>query len=255
MEKTFVTALVLMAGVAFSSCSSCDEPVYSTDRLRFNFTEADFKSTNGEWIHAYDAAYDNSLNYGGLNFSRKASADEWGGVVYYSWKGFTPSMTFDSHDYPGQWVEYQWGTIAGRPANNGFMLACWDSQEELGKIPSQPSVAIKAEKGTFKPVSVTIANAAYSYYVMKYGDSFCKKFEAGDSFKLYILGVYQGVKTGEVVYELAAGTDISKQWSTVQIGALGEVDSLVFQMSSTDSGQWGMNTPGYFALGALDYNK
>jgi hypothetical protein len=37
-------------------------------------------------------------------------------------------------------------------------------------------------------------------------------------------------------------------WETVDFSVLGEVDSLVFSLSSSDIGAWGMNTPAYFCL-------
>jgi hypothetical protein len=41
-------------------------------------------------------------------------------------------------------------------------------------------------------------------------------------------------------------------WTFVDLGTLGTVDSLSFELSSSDTGDFGMNTPAYFALDNLD---
>jgi hypothetical protein len=44
---------------------------------------------------------------------------------------------------------------------------------------------------------------------------------------------------------------IIKEWKWVDLTSLGNVDSLVFAMSSSDVGQYGMNTPAYFCIDDL----
>jgi hypothetical protein len=41
---------------------------------------------------------------------------------------------------------------------------------------------------------------------------------------------------------------ILDSWGFVDLSALGTVDFLEFDLSSSDNGAFGMNTPGYFAL-------
>ncbi|HDM77155.1 MAG TPA: DUF4465 domain-containing protein, partial [Deltaproteobacteria bacterium] len=108
-------------------------------------------------------------------------------------------------------------------------------------------------------------NTTYAYLSMRDGDAFAKKF-GGDSgsdpdwFKLTITGIGEsGSKTGEVDFYLAdyRFDDNSKdyivdKWTWVDLSSLGEVVALQFALSSSDSGEWGMNTPAYFAMDDLN---
>lgn len=234
---------------ALSLFTSCERDIQKDPLKTVSFTfDKTLFSATGEWKNTFDPAYDNSVTASGLIFHRKASATEWGGVTYYSWKGFTPSVSTDDKNHAGEWIKYQWGAISGYPAGgNGYLIACWDTQEPLSAMPQTPSVYVSAEKGTFRPARLAITNAAYTWYVMQNGDDFCRKFGANDWLKLYIKGVKNGLETGCVTVDMTS----VKDWISVDTSILGEVDFMYFQMDSSDSGQWGMNTPAYFVLGAL----
>ncbi len=48
--------------------------------------------------------------------------------------------------------------------------------------------------------------------------------------------------------DLARDSYIMQDWTTVSLAELGEVTSLYFSMSGSDVGEWGLNTPTYFAF-------
>lgn len=126
------------------------------------------------------------------------------------------------------------------------------------------------------PVSVTLkgnakgqpvkgfyaTNGTYPYEIMENGDGlgFAKKFgdstNAPDWFKLTIKGYVNGTQTADSVdfyladYRFSDSTKdyIIKTWEWVDLLPLGNVDSLTFSLSSTDTGQFGMNTPAYFCM-------
>ena len=106
-----------------------------------------------------------------------------------------------------------------------------------------------------------ITNAASAYQSMLNGDEYAKKFGDGDWFKLTITGLNaEGTPTGSVDFYLAdfreAGNAyIVSDWQWVDLSGLGKVARLSFDMSSSDSGQWGMNTPAYFCLDNLGASK
>ena len=83
---------------------------------------------------------------------------------------------------------------------------------------------------------------------------FAKKFTSTDWFKLEISGLDasgQSTRTPVDIY-LADNGSIVNTWQSVNLTSLGnDVSSLVFSLSSTDTGEWGMNTPAYFAVGEL----
>jgi hypothetical protein len=109
---------------------------------------------------------------------------------------------------------------------------------------------------------VYITNTTYGYLAVSQGDDggagFVKgPFGPGDSFRLKIIGLDANrVQTGEIDFFLADFTgqnrSVVSDWTWVDLTPLGNgVSSLEFEMSSTDVGPLGMNTPAYFAIDDL----
>jgi hypothetical protein len=113
---------------------------------------------------------------------------------------------------------------------------------------------------TKKPLltTVDITNTTYAALAVKNGYQMAKKFGKGDYFKLEIKGYSLGKIKNSVEVFLAdyRGDDatkyfIQKSWKTVDISSLSNSDSLIFNLTSTDtSGIW-MNNPDFFALDNL----
>lgn len=132
---------------------------------------------------------------------------------------------------------------------------------------------------TFSNTSIAVqgfyvTNTTYAWKSIKNGDSFARKFgdttgtgsgttipqgHYPDWFKLSVVAYQDGIKkTDSVHFYLAdyraAGTanDYAiKNWQYVDCSTLGEVDSIKFVLQSSDTGAWGMNTPGFFAIDNL----
>ena len=106
-----------------------------------------------------------------------------------------------------------------------------------------------------------VTNAAYAYQSMLNGDDYAKKFGEGDWFLLTITGIdAAGKETGSVDFYLAdlrdaAASYIINTWRWVDLTSLGKVKRLAFSMNSSDTGQWGMNTPAYFCMDNLGGTK
>ncbi|MBR5963276.1 MAG: DUF4465 domain-containing protein [Bacteroidaceae bacterium] len=99
-----------------------------------------------------------------------------------------------------------------------------------------------------------ITNSSYAYNSMTGGDSFAKKFDKGDWFKLTITGYDADDEvTGTKEYYLADLRDATKayiinDWRYVDLSGLGTVAKIGFALSSTDNSAYGMNTPAYFCF-------
>ncbi len=105
-----------------------------------------------------------------------------------------------------------------------------------------------------------VTNSTYAALSMQYGDDFAKKFggESGDDpdwFKLSIWGFSGGLETdtidfflGDYRFEDNDMDYIVQDWEWVDLSSLAEVDSLKFDLSSSDMGDYGMNTPAYFCV-------
>jgi hypothetical protein len=112
--------------------------------------------------------------------------------------------------------------------------------------------------------SLAVTNTTYAGLSMKLGDGFAKRFGGDDGtdpdfFKLTITGLNAaGAVTGSVDTYLAdfrfadsAQDYVLDQWRTVDLSALGTVQSLRFALASSDMGSFGINTPTYFAVDNL----
>jgi hypothetical protein len=107
-----------------------------------------------------------------------------------------------------------------------------------------------------------VTNTTYAYMSMKNGDSFAKKFGGTsgndpDWFKL-IVRPYKGgtlSTTDSVEFYLAdfrfsnnTQDYILQNWQWVDCSSLNAVDSVLFELKSSDMGSFGMNTPNYFSI-------
>jgi hypothetical protein len=112
-----------------------------------------------------------------------------------------------------------------------------------------------------------ITNNTYAYMTMLKGDSFTDRFgglsgNEPDYFRLKIIGINStGDTTGMVFFYLAdfrfddPGKDyIIREWTWVDLSALGIVSELRFSLESSDTGPWGMMTPAYFCVDNLNHH-
>lgn len=166
------------------------------------------------------------------------------------WGGFTYSNRSDTTtpDFSNQFSAYA-GSGAGGSANYAVAY--------LGA----PRVSFQ---GPVQLHSVAVANTTYAALSMLNGDGFAKKFGGNsgndaDFFKLTFVGLNAaGAETGRVDFYLAdyrfadnTLDHVLSGWAQVNLSALGAVSGLAFELSSSDVGDFGMNTPAYFALDNL----
>jgi hypothetical protein len=114
------------------------------------------------------------------------------------------------------------------------------------------------------PASVRVTNTTYAALSMRDGDMFAKQFGGPDGTDpdFFVLTVHgldaNGVATGSVEFFLADYrfqdpnlNYIVSSWTTVDLTPLGNASSLAFELTSSDIGPFGMNTPAYFAIDNL----
>lgn len=245
LKQLFIT---VAAALAVTSCVSDDK---ETD---FDWTP-DFSDFNeqGYWKDCYNTDL-NHVDVNGVRFSHQAEAFEYGGVTYSSWYGFCPSKSTDNADYTsGVWTDHQWSAITGGGvAGKGseYLVACW--RTDGGETSCRMGMP---DGSAFYPDDLYVTNTSYGYYAMKNGTPFNHAFGADDNCILKINGYLDGVRKFETInVYLAKGTAILDSWKEVELSKLGNVDTVVFTMESTDSGAYGMNNPAYFCIGAFSYS-
>jgi hypothetical protein len=184
---------------------------------------------------------------GGAYFSNNYDAD------WDSWDGFAYSNATDTTT-EGLGAQYNaiTGSGQGGSANYAIGYIGWTSR---------PIVTLSTP-GVVDGLYAT--NCSYAYYAMLKGSPFSKKFggPSGDDPDFLLLTMTGkdagGAVTGTVDFYLAdyrsddgAQDYIVNTWQYVDLSSLGIVESLEFTMSSSDTGDWGMNTPGYFAIDTI----
>jgi len=130
------------------------------------------------------------------------------------------------------------------------------------KIPSKVGTGLNA----VKLKSVYFNNSTYAYHSIQKGDFVAKKFGGvsgndSDWFKVSVIGFYKGESNKDTLdfyladfrFENNSEDYIIRDWTKFDLTALDTCDSIQFVLSSSDNGQWGMNTPAYFCLDNLEY--
>ncbi len=127
-----------------------------------------------------------------------------------------------------------------------------------GEFSTTPAMISFADGKSYRPLECYVTNSTYAYLAMKDGNpgyGTLAPFKQGDWFKLTITGYSNETVTGRVNVWLANGTDILNTWKRVDLSGLGKVTSVKFTLSSSDNGEWGMNTPSYFCLDRLTVSE
>jgi len=174
-------------------------------------------------------------------------------AVYMSWDGFAYSNITDTSS-SGWTAQYNAITGGGQDGSANYAIGYvgW----------AGPPTMTLNTAGIVEALYVT--NNNYAYYSMLNGDMYAKKFgglsgDEADWFLLTITGKdADGLTVGSVDFYLAdyrfaenSQDYIVNTWEYVDLTGLGMVKSLEFGLSSSDVGDFGMNTPAYFAMDTI----
>lgn len=236
MKKIVVCLAICSAGLAYSQSIVSFEDLTLIPNSHYTGSDGlgGFTS-NGVF---FENTYDTNFGF-------------WSGGFIYSNSNDTTTAGF-TNDY---------SAITGAGANGGGIY----SVNYYGNIDFTSQKVVS---------SIALTNTTFAYLSMLNGDDFAKQFgdslnangendgsNGEDFFRLRILGRDQNSNiTDSVIVYLAdyrfsdnSQDYILKEWLTVDLTALGAIQFLEFELSSSDVGSWGMNTPAYFALDNLVY--
>lgn len=108
----------------------------------------------------------------------------------------------------------------------------------------------------YYPEYVYICQNSNTFEAISNGLTPANKFTEKDSLVLTISGIDdEWHDTQQVVYFLALGREFNQGWVKVDLSSIGATKGLSFRIRSTDIGQWGTNTPTYFALDKLTVSQ
>jgi hypothetical protein len=241
MKKFFLVALFALVAIGFSSCETEETIDVKIDFQGLNLNPESFwNGSDGSGNKKIGiATFINNFN-------------DWGGGVT-SWTGFSFSNV-SNIAMPGLANQYSAMVSEGQVTSNIYAVAyCVGNSTYI----------------TFdwlvEPLEVDVTNSTYAYLALLNGSDFSKKFggESGndpDWFLLTIEGFNGAVRTNSLEFYLAdyrfsnsIQDYIVSKWSNVDLSPLGRVDKIVFKLTSSDIGDFGMNTPAYLALDNLKF--
>lgn len=181
---------------------------------------------------------------------------DWGGGLY-SWAGWSVSNTTDTTT-PGYGNQYSAYPGAGAEGSVFYGVGYVDSFSGV-----YPTIELPPDT-TLESVQIT--NTTYAALSMRDGDFVAKQFGGPtgtdpDWFKLTITGLDEtGSPVGQIEFYLAdyrfdddTLDYIIDEWTVVDLTSIAASRELTFDLSSSDVGPWGMNTPAYFALDRLAF--
>ena len=174
--------------------------------------------------------------------------------IYESWFGWSVSNKTDTTT-PGYLNQYSSISGSGALGSATYFVANADPNHSL------PTISVS---GGFAFDSLLVTNTTYAALSMQQGDFFAKKFggETGDDPDFLLLTI-EGIDSSEqsvgtVDFYLAdyrfADNSLDylvSDWSVVDVSSVDAAERLVFSLTSSDVGAYGMNTPTYFALDQL----
>ncbi len=176
--------------------------------------------------------------------------------AFYSWSGWSVSNVTDNTTpgYDNQFSAFP-GSGAGGSEFYGVSFI----------YPFDPVPRIDLPAGA-ELESLEVANCTYPALSMLNGDPYAKQFggQTGDDpdwFRLTVTGLDEaGAPIGGVEFYLAdyrfENNDLDyivDDWASVDLTAVSSARSLTFALDSSDVGQYGMNTPAYFAVDNLTF--
>jgi len=260
-------------------------PLGTVYGLDFGLTSSD----NGAWgintpqYFSFDNLKATGLVDGDFESSALAPESQWNG----SSQTLTASTTFTSgfYDFENTYNISQYGpysqawsysnhtdiTTSGSSNQYSCNVGQGENSDQYG-ICNVSSFAnnrlFSTSQSEFTPTGAFFTNTTFATQSMLNGDAFTSQFgdvtnsAAGEDWFLltiYGLGV-DSLRTGDSVnfyladYRFTDNTQdyIIDEWTWVDLSSLTNVYGLDFELSSSDVGAWGMNTPAYFAMDNFD---
>lgn len=176
-------------------------------------------------------------------------------ATYMSWDGFAYSNITDSAS-SGWAAQYNAITGGGEDGSANYAIGFDPTASGFGtELPTMTLNTAGIVDGLY------VTNNNYAYYSMLNGDAYSKKFGgvSGDELDWFLLTITGKDSGGAVVdsvgfyladyrFEDNVQDYIVNTWEYVDLTELGAVKSLEFSLSSSDVGEFGMNTPAYFAM-------
>lgn len=251
----------------FSDGTTVILPRYSELRV-LTFEDADYKGAA------------ETTNY----WSNLIDDPEYGGPILYGADGCTwydENNTFiTSSILPQNYEAYTYGYSSGGIAISNYgngMIAGADFMRQLEVVAmdvdgltrkgagcgGSDNFAVVFDAGVYNPAtlamkdgvarvfeSVCVNNTCYTLNVLRNGNDYAAPMAENGFFKVIATGYVGNEAVGTAEYFLAKNISFTTEWSKWDLSRLGSVEKVVFSIAGSPEqyGDWGINTPAYFAI-------
>lgn len=253
MKKHFLPCLSLLAAsLAVTSCSS-DEPDFDSTTV-IDALQANLSYTDGVWSDNHKNV---NLVIDDYEFSHHY--EDMGGYDYVY--GFTPSKINDTSEHSPLYT-FPYACMGGggqKGPGTPYIVGYWDNYYETDTFDGRTCRIFDEEGDEFRPQSVLVNNTSFVYYALLNGNpGISRPFKYGDTLTLIAHGVHPDGNESKAEFFLAniidaddVASGIITQWTEFDLSGLGTCTGIYFTMESSDTGDYGMNSPSYFCLDRL----
>lgn len=242
MKAIKMASVLLCAGLAFTACE--DDGVEGLNNeygkvATVTFEEShwssliDDKQYGGTLLYGADAA-----SYAWTDAKTQLSGgmtNSWGGMYGFS-EGGTCISNYVSIDLTHNTFNNQLEVPMGNGSKNFAVAYC-------------PASLKFADEKARVVRSMLISPTTYLLAVETIGDGWAEKLTGEDDWLTLHITADNG-KTVDV--EMARGGKMLRGWKLIDLSSLGAVQTLTFSMEGSDTNEYGLKTPAYFALDDIE---
>lgn len=242
MKNVTILGILIFCGMQMYATMFIMDLSTATDMngqpIGYDATTMIMDSTFSEYW-AYQYIYTNDALF---MLSHLPSGNSWGGM---SWEGFTLSRKTTSSNDPFECLAK--GGVGGE--GTPFVVGYYSDYQSKTDGFSSCHIIFN---DYYYPQHIAVCQSANTYEAVTKGNAYANKFTDQDTLTLIISSIDRELKDVDTVkYYLAVDGQCNAAWQQIDLTTLGNVYGLSFRIQTTDMGQFGMNTPTYFALDAL----
>ncbi len=240
------TLLAVLVVLTLTACNDANEE-NTPQTYTIDFEQVALNEEGRSWGQATNTKDDTdsydiySESLLGARFDTWRQETPW--QVWLGWAFSNNTQTEYQSDY-----SHQYASPTG--AYSGSKFAIYYHSVSVGSLYT-PDIKFNS---TVAPKSLMLNNSTTTVCYVKGEDSF-SQWSNEDKTTLTITGYRGTTSTGNVEVIIAEGSTYISDWTKVDLTPLGEVNRIELKITSTDTGDWGMNAPAYICIDDIVYEK